>query len=355
MIQNSQSKSVSFRRQNRRKSSTPQRIRTSNLRFRRTPHDISVPATHFSEVVCSQHFGASNILQQARRKVRILLGLTRLGTDSVSHSVSTKREIQPDTECDTESKSIDREKPPTSFYVACQTCTAKFFSGRRIKNCPRCGSGTLPSEVALPPWRQSADRSSTLDKGSSGSKTPAPQIVSNLGNLITAGHRFSTVLADPPWRYDNTASRAAAENHYPTMSVAEICEQPIAELVKRNAHLHLWTTNAFLESAFDVIRAWGFEFKSLLVWVKPKIGLGNYWRVSHEFLLLGVRGRLPFQRKDIRSWQAAARERHSRKPFKFRELVEQVSPGPYLELFGREEQHDSQWTVYGNDVERRLF
>ncbi|MEM7316937.1 MAG: MT-A70 family methyltransferase, partial [Planctomycetota bacterium] len=154
--------------------------------------------------------------------------------------------------------------------------------------------------------------------------------------LIAAGHRFSTVLADPPWRYDNTASRAAAENHYPTLSVDEICEQPVAQLVERNAHLHLWTTNAFLESAFDVIRAWGFEFKSLLVWVKPKIGLGNYWRVSHEFLLLGVRGRLPFRRKDIRSWQLAARERHSRKPFKFRELVEQVSPGPYLELFGRE-------------------
>lgn len=139
------------------------------------------------------------------------------------------------------------------------------------------------------------------------------------------------------------------------MSLDEICAEPVRDLVDDDAHLHLWTTNAFLYEAFEVIHAWGFTFKSCLVWVKPQLGMGNYWRVSHEFLLFGIRGSLPFQDKSIRSWQLARRTSHSRKPFLFRGLIEQVSPGPYLELYGREEQPNSGWTVYGNQVERRLF
>ena len=83
--------------------------------------------------------------------------------------------------------------------------------------------------------------------------------------------------------------------------------------------------------------------------------MGNYWRVSHEFLLLGVRGSLPFEDRTLRSWILERRTSHSRKPYRARQLIEQVSPGPYLELYGREELPDSQWTVYGNQVERRLF
>lgn len=182
-----------------------------------------------------------------------------------------------------------------------------------------------------------------------------PTIATDLPALVRTGIKFATVLADPPWRYCNTASRAAAENHYRTMTLAEICSEPVDELVAEQAHLHLWTTNAFLEAGFRVIRAWGFEYKSCMVWAKPTIGMGNYWRVSHEFLLLGVRGRLRFRRNDFASWQVEPRTRHSRKPFRFRELVEEVSPGPYLELYGREEQPGARWTVYGDQVERRLF
>ena len=182
-----------------------------------------------------------------------------------------------------------------------------------------------------------------------------PSIVTSLHALVADGHKFPTVLADPPWRYSNTASRAAAENHYPTLSTEEICREPVKELVTDQAHLHLWTTNAFVEPALRVMRAWGFSYKSCLVWIKPTIGMGNYWRVSHEFLLLGVRGNLPFARNDVPSWRLAPRTVHSRKPFCFRLLIEQVSPGPYLELYGREEQPNCGWTVYGNQVERRLF
>ena len=139
------------------------------------------------------------------------------------------------------------------------------------------------------------------------------------------------------------------------MSVQEICNEPVKDLVTENAHLHLWTTNAFLCEAFEVIRAWGFRYKSCLIWIKPQLGMGNYWRVSHEYLLLGIRGSLPFNDRRIRSWQLARRTIHSRKPYLFRGLIEQVSPGPYLELYGREELPNSGWTVYGNQVERRLF
>ncbi len=187
------------------------------------------------------------------------------------------------------------------------------------------------------------------------SDRPCPGIAASLQQLIDNGCRFSTIYADPPWQYTNTASRGAAANHYRTMSLAEICSQPVVHLAADNAHLHLWTTNAFLRESFDVIEAWGFRFKSVLVWVKPQMGMGNYWRVSHEFLLLGVRGSLPFRDNACQSWIHADRTVHSRKPYRVRELIERVSPGPYLELFGRQEIPDSEWTVFGNQVERRLF
>lgn len=191
----------------------------------------------------------------------------------------------------------------------------------------------------------------SLDAG----RPPLPSIVRDLEVLIEQRAKFSTVYADPPWPYTNTAARGAAENHYRTMTLEAIRRERVKELAADEAHLHLWTTNAFLREAFDVIHAWGFHYKSCLVWIKPQLGMGNYWRVSHEYLLLGVRGNLPFRDRTCRSWLMARRTLHSRKPFVFRELIERVSPGPYLELYGREEQPNSGWTVHGNQVERRLF
>jgi N6-adenosine-specific RNA methylase IME4 len=178
--------------------------------------------------------------------------------------------------------------------------------------------------------------------------------VKGLEELLKAGLKFPTVYADPPWQYSNTASRGAATNHYSTLSIEDLCDLPVAKIVESNAHLHLWTTNAHLPVAFRLIEAWGFTYKSCLIWVKPQMGMGNYWRVSHEFLLLGVRGKLPFLDKAQRSWLLARRRKHSVKPYEVREVVEQVSPGPYLELFGRQEIPFSDWTVFGNEVERRL-
>lgn len=152
---------------------------------------------------------------------------------------------------------------------------------------------------------------------------------------------------------DALTARGAAEHHYRTMSLDDICGLPVPQLVAPRSHLHLWTTAAFLADAFTVIRAWGFAYKSCFVWVKPILGCGNYWRLAHEFLLLGVRGRTPFRVRTERSWQEWPRGRHSGKPERVRGIIERVSPGPYLELFGRRPVDG--WVVFGDTIARGLF
>lgn len=174
-----------------------------------------------------------------------------------------------------------------------------------------------------------------------------------LQEMIRECRRFATIYADPPWQYANAASRGAAENHYETMTIDAIADLPIAHLAADEAHLHLWTTNAFLFEAERVIKAWGFTYKSCLVWIKPQIGNGNYWRVSHEFLLLGVRGNLTFPDRTQQSWLFADRGRHSAKPSVFRKLIEKVSPGPRLELFARSQAEG--WTTWGDQIQPNLF
>ena len=181
----------------------------------------------------------------------------------------------------------------------------------------------------------------------------APKREGVVHNLESLRGEFSCVYADPPWPYKNQATRASTSNHYPPLSVEEICALPIRDLAAKNAHLHLWTTNAFLFESQMVMEAWGFTFKSCMLWVKPTIGPGNYWRLAHEFLLFGLRGKLPFRDRSQRSWIEAKRLEHSRKPHAFRSAIEAVSPGPYLELFAR--RPVSGWTVWGNQIENTLF
>ncbi|WP_292457828.1 MT-A70 family methyltransferase [Methylibium sp.] len=193
------------------------------------------------------------------------------------------------------------------------------------------------------------------ERGESAARFQAPGLlqVADLEELKARGVKFGTIYADPPWRYDNQASRGATSNHYPGMSVDEISALPVADLAAESAHLHLWTTNGFLFEARRILEAWGFEYRSCFVWVKPQMGMGNYWRLSHEFMLLGVRGSCPFADHSLRSWSELPRGRHSEKPAAVRALVERASPGPRLELFGREPAPG--WTVWGNEVGRDAF
>ncbi len=179
------------------------------------------------------------------------------------------------------------------------------------------------------------------------SETSDGSVVDDLANLNDK--KFGTIYADPPWQYGNQGTRASTGNHYNTMTVDSICNMPIKSLVADDAHLHLWTTNAFLFDAKTVMEAWGFEYRSVFVWVKPQMGIGNYWRVSHEFLLLGIRGNAKrFKEHNHMSWAQLDRAKHSAKPEQIRRTIERVSNGPYLELFGRKQVHG--WTVFGNQV-----
>jgi N6-adenosine-specific RNA methylase IME4 len=177
--------------------------------------------------------------------------------------------------------------------------------------------------------------------------------VQQLEVLVERELKFGTIYADPPWKYSNQGTRAATDKHYETMGVAEIAALPIEKLAASRAHLHLWTTNAFLRDAFDVLEAWGFNYKGVFVWVKPDMGIGNYWRVSHEFMLLGTRGGCPFLDRSQMSWIHHPRTQHSLKPDKVRQLIELVSPAPRLELFGR--QVVEGWLIWGDEIEANMF
>jgi N6-adenosine-specific RNA methylase IME4 len=179
------------------------------------------------------------------------------------------------------------------------------------------------------------------------------QRIQDLNALMEDRRKFGTIYADPPWQYQNAACRGAADNHYYTMSLDAIATLPVAKIAADEVHLHLWTTNGFLFEAREVMQAWGFTYKSCVVWIKPQLGNGNYWRVSHEFMLLGVRGNLTFADKTQQSWVLAERKQHSAKPVIFRKLIERVSPGPRLELFARAQV--AGWTVWGNEIQPDLF
>jgi hypothetical protein len=112
------------------------------------------------------------------------------------------------------------------------------------------------------------------------------------------------------------------------MRLEEIESLPVAQLAAEDAHLHLWTTHSFLFEAQRVMRAWGFEYKSIFVWTKPSPGTGYYWRSAAEFLLLGVRGQCPFLDHSIITWICVGRGQHSEKPERIRTLIEAVSPHP---------------------------
>jgi len=178
-------------------------------------------------------------------------------------------------------------------------------------------------------------------------------IITDLDQL--GDERFGTIYADPPWSYTNHATRANVRDKYAgTMTPEQIAAMPVLDHVLDDAHLHLWVTKDFIFEAHQIIQAWGFTYKSMFVWVKPQMGIGNYWRVSHELLLLGVRGDAKrFGERNHMSWGSYDRGEHSAKPEAIRHVIERVSPGPYLELFGKKKVQG--WKVLGNQIGKRLF
>lgn len=174
---------------------------------------------------------------------------------------------------------------------------------------------------------------------------------------------YSTILADPPWQFQNRTGKMAPEHkrllRYPTMELQEIKDLPVSALAAAQSHLYLWVPNALLAEGLEVMKAWGFTYKSNLVWYKIRKdggpdgrGVGFYFRNVTELILFGVRGQMRTlrpARSKVNIISTRKRE-HSRKPDELYDLVEECSPGPYLELFARFKRFG--WDQWGNeDVE----
>lgn len=177
------------------------------------------------------------------------------------------------------------------------------------------------------------------------------------------GSRFATVLADPPWRFQNRTGKVAPEhrrlNRYGTMNLEEICELPVEQVAATRAHLYLWVPNALLPEGLKVLEAWGFQYKSNIVWHKVRKdggpdgrGVGFYFRNTTELLLFGVRGKdartLAPGRSQVNILKTQKRE-HSRKPDEMYDIIQSCSRGPFLELFARGSRPG--WSTWGNQAD----
>jgi N6-adenosine-specific RNA methylase IME4 len=173
--------------------------------------------------------------------------------------------------------------------------------------------------------------------------------------------KFSTILADPPWQFQNSTGKIAPEhkrlNRYPTLDLEKIKALPVDEISKDRCHLYLWVPNALVSEGLEVMKSWGFQYKSNIIWQKIRKdgepdgrGVGFYFRNTTEMLLFGVKGKnvrtLKPGRTQVNVIKSRKRE-HSRKPDEQYKIIEGCSWGPYLELFARGKR--KKWTVWGNE------
>ena len=176
------------------------------------------------------------------------------------------------------------------------------------------------------------------------------------------GRKFGTILADPPWQFQNRTGKVAPEhkrlNRYGTMTLKEICALPVQDIAADPAHLYLWVPNALILEGLEVMRRWGFTYKTNVVWYKTRKdggpdgrGVGFYFRNVTELMLFGVRGSLRTLAPGRRQTNiiTSQKRRHSHKPDEQYEIIESCSPGPYLELFARHPR--PYWWVWGNETE----
>lgn len=174
-----------------------------------------------------------------------------------------------------------------------------------------------------------------------------------------ASQEFGTILVDPPWQFMNKTGKVAPEHRrlhrYRTMGFDEIQSLAVQSVAADKSHLYLWVPNALLMEGLEVMKAWGFTYKTNLVWYKVRKdggpdgrGVGFYYRNVTELVLFGVRGGLrtgPAGRRQVNILLSRKRE-HSRKPDELYEIIQQCSPGPYLELFARH--HHPGWYQWGD-------
>lgn len=175
-------------------------------------------------------------------------------------------------------------------------------------------------------------------------------------DIYNTNKKYKTIYVDPPWMERGGGKiKRGADRHYELMKTSDIALLPVKNLADENGcHLYIWTTNNFFEDALSVIKAWGFEFVTVITWQKDKIGLGQYYRGLTEHCLFAVtKKRLPYKIIDGKRQQGvtgfyAAKTKHSEKPLEMRKMIECVSYTPAIELFARK--HIDGWDCWGNEV-----
>ena len=166
---------------------------------------------------------------------------------------------------------------------------------------------------------------------------------------LPTGAKFPVIYADPPWRFESGFSDRSIENHYPTMTLDEICEMPVGDLATKDAVLFMWVTVPHLINARRVLDAWGFEYKSHAMWDKQITGTGYWFFNQHEILIVATRGSFPAPDPldKARSVYSEERGKHSAKPEYYYDLIERMTPDmPRIELFARSPRRG--WSVWGN-------
>ncbi len=159
-------------------------------------------------------------------------------------------------------------------------------------------------------------------------------------DVVPVGGRHRALIVDPPWDYEWLSLAGRAAPGYATMTHEELKAVPVPEWAEDDCHLYLWTTNNFITRAVDLMAHWGFQHKTVLTWVKPKWGLGSYFRNQTEHVLFGVRGELRTRADDISTRFEAPMGEHSEKPDLFYDLVRRASYPPYGEAFQRTPRDD---------------
>lgn len=237
------------------------------------------------------------------------------------------------------------------FPAKLRRLNAGFVHHQAVAALPNTQALRLLDQAAGQGWTQNRIR---LEVGRLRSfvKPVGGDIVATIQELIAARRRYRAILADPPWRvWTDTGKRGGNDRFYHSLSTPELQELPVVEVADDRAFLFLWCPAVCLPDGLSVMTSWGFDYVTNMAWYKEgEFGVGYYFRMQHELLLLGRRQNAPthFADKSISSVLAAPREEHSEKPAIVHEIIERATVGPFLELFGR--RRIEGWTVLGDQI-----
>ena len=176
---------------------------------------------------------------------------------------------------------------------------------------------------------------------------------------MSKSKKYSVIYADPPWKYKNTSppclpskspNTCLVEYYYPTMTIQEIKELQVQELCEKNCVLFLWATTPAIQEGLEVVKAWGFNYKTMITWEKTNNDCMGYWfRVCTEHLIVAVKGNIKAFRDMERTCYHEKRGKHSKKPDHFYEIIERVTTGNRVELFARQKRRG--WDIWGNELD----